>query len=68
MFSTLVLNGLLGTTGSTTEVVRDLAQWSLDGHKALVLGILSGEDMPQSKRNTTQRDRKLGNNPHQHKR
>jgi hypothetical protein len=61
MFAKLVLNGLIGTSGSVTEMVRNLVQWSLDGHKALALGILSGEDMPQSKRNTVQRSRKLGN-------
>ncbi len=55
MFSKLVETGLIGTTGTSTDVVHDQVLQSFDGQKAVVLAALSGEDEPQSKRNSRRR-------------
>jgi hypothetical protein len=55
MFSRLVETGLIGTTGSSTELLHDQIMRSFEGHKSLVVATLHGDDMPQSKRNTEKR-------------
>jgi hypothetical protein len=55
MFSRLVEIGLIGTSGTSTDLVRQQVIRSFNGHKALVVATLHGEDMPQSKRNTEKR-------------
>jgi hypothetical protein len=49
-------SGLVGTSGTATELVHQQVVESFNGNKALVLAALFGEDMPQSKRNTEKRD------------
>ena len=54
-FAKLVETGLVGTSGTSTDLVYQQVIQSYNGHKALVLATLSGEDMPQAKRNTEKR-------------
>lgn len=55
MFNRLVETGLIGTTGSSTELLHDQIMLSFEGHKSLVVATLYGDDIPQSKRNTEKR-------------
>jgi len=55
MFNRLVETGLIGTTGSSTELLRDQIMLSFERHKSLVVATLHGDDIPQSKRNTEKR-------------
>ena len=56
MFTRLVETGLVGTSGTATDLVHQQVVESFNGNKALVLAALFGENMPQSKRNTAKRD------------
>ncbi|MGH3903385.1 MAG: hypothetical protein ACRDTE_04210 [Pseudonocardiaceae bacterium] len=55
MFVKLVENGLIGTAGTSTELVRQLVIRSFERKKALVLATLAGPEMPQSERNSMRR-------------
>jgi hypothetical protein len=55
MFNRLVETGLIGTAGSSTELLHDQIMLSFEGHKSLVVATLHGDDIPQSKRNTEKR-------------
>jgi len=55
MFSRLAEIGLIGTSGTSSDLVHQQVIRSFNGHKALVLATLHGEDMLQSKRNTEKR-------------
>lgn len=55
MFNRLVEIGLIGTTGSSTELLHRQIMLSFEGHKSLVVAALHGDDIPQSKRNTEKR-------------
>jgi hypothetical protein len=55
MFSRLAEIGLIGTSGTSSDLVHQQVIRSFNGHKALVLATLHGEEMPQSKRNTEKR-------------
>ena len=55
MFSSLAEIGLIGTSGTSSDLVHQQVIRSFNGHKALVLATLHGEDMLQSKRNTEKR-------------
>ena len=55
LFTRLVDTGFIGTTGTSTDMVHEQVTRSLDGQKALVVATLSGEERPQSKRNSERR-------------
>lgn len=55
MFHRLVETGLIGTTGTSTQVLYDQIMLSFEGHKSLVVATLHGEDMAQSQRNSEKR-------------
>lgn len=55
MFHRLVETGLIGTTGTSTQVLYDQIMLSFEGHKSLVVATLYGEDMAQSQRNSEKR-------------
>lgn len=55
MFVKLVENGLIGTAGTSTELVRQQVIRSFERKKALVLATLAGPDTPQSERNNMRR-------------
>lgn len=55
MFNRLVETGLIGTSGSSTELLHDQIMRSFEGHKALVVATLYGEEMPQSSRTNEKR-------------
>lgn len=56
MFHRLVETGLIGTTGTSTQVLYDQIMLSFEGHKSLVVATLHGEDMAQSQRNSEKRE------------
>jgi hypothetical protein len=56
MFHRLVETGLIGTTGTSTQVLYDQIMLSFEGHKSLVVATLQGKDMPQSQRNSEKRE------------
>lgn len=56
MFHRLVETGLIGTTGTSTQVLYDQIQRSFEGHKSLVVATLHGEDIPQSRHNSEKRE------------
>lgn len=55
MFIKLVENGLIGTAGTSTELVRQQIIRSFEGRKATVLATLAGPETPQSARNSMRR-------------
>jgi hypothetical protein len=55
MFHRLVETGLIGTTGTSTQVLYDQIMLSFEGHKSLVVATLHGKDMPQSQHNSEKR-------------
>ncbi len=55
MFCRLAEIGLIGTSGTSSDLVHQQVIRSFNGHKALVLATLQGDDMLQSKRNTEKR-------------
>lgn len=55
MFTRLVETGLIGTAGTSTELVHRLIVETFTGGKALVMGVLAGDDMLQSERNRRRR-------------
>lgn len=60
MFNRLVETGLIGTTGSSTELLHEQIMRSFEGKKSLVVATLHGDDVPQSKRNTEKRQQQRG--------
>ncbi|MFJ3973922.1 hypothetical protein [Streptomyces sp. NPDC090021] len=55
LFSRLVETGQIGTTGTSTDFVRQQLIRSFRGQRSLVLATLSGEELPQSARNAQRR-------------
>lgn len=55
MFHRLVETGLIGTTGTSTQVLYDQVMLSFEGHKSLVVATLHGKNMPQSQHNSEKR-------------
>jgi hypothetical protein len=55
MFHRLVETGLIGTTGTSTQVLYDQIMLSFEGHKSLVVATLHGKGMPQSQHNSEKR-------------
>ncbi|MFG2305234.1 hypothetical protein [Actinacidiphila glaucinigra] len=55
MFTRLVETGMIGTTGVGTELVRQQITRSFKQGKALILGLLTGPEEPQSERNSRRR-------------
>ncbi|MCE7081759.1 hypothetical protein [Streptomyces sp. ST2-7A] len=54
-FTRLVETGQIGTTGTSTDLVRQQVIRSFRGRRNLVLAALSGEEEPQAKRNAQRR-------------
>ncbi|MDB1088776.1 hypothetical protein PJ985_14505 [Streptomyces sp. ACA25] len=55
LFTRLVETGQIGTTGTSTDLVRQQVIRSFHGRRNLVLAALSGEQPPQAKRNAQRR-------------
>jgi hypothetical protein len=55
MFNRLVETGLIGTSGTSTDLLRQQIIRSFNGQKSLVVAALYGEDMNQSERNSARR-------------
>lgn len=55
MFNRLVETGLIGTSGTSTDLLRQQIIRSFNGQKSLVVAALYGEDMNQSERNSVRR-------------
>lgn len=55
LFTRLVDIGFIGTTGTSTDIVHEQVNRSLNGQKALVVATLSGQESLQSKRNSERR-------------
>lgn len=58
MFTRLVETGMIGTAGTSTELVHQQIIRSFTAGKALALGVLAGDDLPQSERNSLRRSRR----------
>src|SRR6266566_4521551 len=57
MFTKLVETGLIGTTGTSTDLVHQQIIRSFIGRHALAVGVLGGDEMVQSVRNRKRRNR-----------
>jgi hypothetical protein len=55
MFHRLVETGLIGTSGTSTQVLYDQIMLSFEGSKSLVVATLHGDQMPQSQHNSEKR-------------
>ncbi|MGQ4442280.1 hypothetical protein ACN6LI_008093, partial [Streptomyces violaceoruber] len=55
LFTRLVETGQIGTTGTSTDLVRQQVIRSFRGQRNLVLATLIGEEAPQSVRNAQRR-------------
>ena len=55
-FGRLVESGLIGTTGTSTDLLYQQIVRSFNGKKSLVVATLQGDDMPQSTRNNEKRN------------
>ncbi|MGK5448733.1 hypothetical protein [Streptomyces radiopugnans] len=55
LFTRLVETGQIGTTGTSTDLVRQQVIRSFRGQRSLVLATLSGEEPPQATRNAQRR-------------
>ncbi|MFE2556609.1 hypothetical protein ACFXGT_11310 [Streptomyces sp. NPDC059352] len=58
MFTRLVETGMIGTAGVTTELVRQQIMRSVREGRLLTAGLLSGDEQPQSARNSARRRRR----------
>jgi hypothetical protein len=58
MFTRLVETGMIGTTGITTDLVRMQITRSFKYGRMLILGFLTGEEAPQSIRNSMRRQKR----------
>ncbi|MET9580002.1 hypothetical protein ABZY30_31415 [Streptomyces massasporeus] len=56
LFARLVETGQIGTTGTSTDLVRQQVIRSFRGQRNLVFAALSGEEPPQAKRNAQRRE------------
>lgn len=56
LFARLVETGQIGTTGTSTDLVRQQVIRSFRGQRNLVLAALSGEEPPQAQRNAQRRE------------
>ncbi|MDF3290269.1 hypothetical protein [Streptomyces silvisoli] len=55
LFTRLVETGQIGTTGTSTDLVRQQVLRSFRGQRSLVLATLTGEEAPQAARNAQRR-------------
>ncbi|MFJ2176591.1 hypothetical protein ACIOHE_27325 [Streptomyces sp. NPDC087851] len=58
MFTRLVETGMIGTTGVSTELVRQQIMQSVREGRLLTAGVLTGKEPPQSARNSARRRRR----------
>ncbi|WP_146099187.1 hypothetical protein [Nocardia nova] len=58
MFTRLVETAMIGTTGASTDLVRWQVTRSLEQGRMAIMGLLSGEEEPQSLRNSRRRQRR----------
>jgi hypothetical protein len=55
MFTRLVETGMIGTTGASTELLRQQVTRSVDEGRMLIAGLVTGTEQPQSARNSARR-------------
>ncbi len=58
MFTRLVETAMIGTTGVSTDLVRRQITHSLEQGRMAIMGLLSGEEEPQSVRNSRRRQQR----------
>ncbi|MFD0486114.1 hypothetical protein [Saccharopolyspora erythraea] len=58
MFIRLTETGLIGTSGASTDFLHEVIWRSFDEGKSLAVGMLDGDDLPQSERNSLRRNSK----------
>ncbi|MFB7558991.1 hypothetical protein [Streptomyces brevispora] len=56
LFTRLVESGQIGTTGTSTDLVRQQVIRSFRGQRSLVLAVLGGDEPPQARRNAQRRE------------